>query len=137
MCTTRVDCAQKTLLFLDPSNKAKPSSYNERPPGIGSFNSASTRHSEDNPFFGVCRLHHSGVRWCISILVICEMPSNRKKPSRTKQDPAPRASVTFPPDLYEILEAIAKSKKVSVAWVVRDAAEKYVADQWPLLGGSR
>lgn len=65
------------------------------------------------------------------------MPSNRKKPSRTKQDPAPRASVTFPPDLYEILEAIAKSKKVSVAWVVRDAAEKYVADQWPLLGGSR
>lgn len=30
-------------------------------------------------------------------------------------------------------EAIARSKKVSVAWVVRDAAEKYVAEQWPLL----
>jgi metal-responsive CopG/Arc/MetJ family transcriptional regulator len=46
---------------------------------------------------------------------------------------APRASITFPPELYGMLEAIARSKKVSVAWVVRDAAEKYVAEQWPLL----
>lgn len=53
--------------------------------------------------------------------------------SKPKGDPAPRASVTFPPALYEMLEAIARSKKVSVAWVVRDAAEKYVAEQWPLL----
>jgi predicted DNA-binding protein len=45
---------------------------------------------------------------------------------------APRASVTFPPDLYHTLEQLAKQKKVSVAWIVRDAAEKYVADQWPL-----
>jgi metal-responsive CopG/Arc/MetJ family transcriptional regulator len=44
-----------------------------------------------------------------------------------------RASVSFPPDLYRTLEEIAKQKKVSVAWVVRDAAEKYVASQWPLL----
>lgn len=44
----------------------------------------------------------------------------------------PRASVTFPPDVYETLNAIAKNKKVSVAWVVREAAEKYIADQWPL-----
>ena len=41
--------------------------------------------------------------------------------------------MTFPPELYEMLEAIARSKKVSVAWVVRDTAEKYVAEQWPLL----
>jgi metal-responsive CopG/Arc/MetJ family transcriptional regulator len=46
---------------------------------------------------------------------------------------AQRASVSFPPELYRTLEEIARSKKVSVAWVVRDAAEKYVADQWPLL----
>jgi predicted transcriptional regulator len=45
--------------------------------------------------------------------------------------------VTFPPELYRTLEEIAKQKKVSVAWVVRDAAEKYVAEQWPLFGGSR
>ena len=38
-----------------------------------------------------------------------------------------RASISFPPDLYKSLEGIAKEKKVSLAWVVRDAAEKYVA----------
>lgn len=43
-----------------------------------------------------------------------------------------RASVTFPADLYAELERIAEQKKVSVAWVVRDAVEKYVADQHPL-----
>jgi hypothetical protein len=47
-----------------------------------------------------------------------------------KPDPIPpdatRASVTFPLDLYKQLEEIAKQKKVSVAWVVRDAAERYV-----------
>ncbi len=46
-----------------------------------------------------------------------------------------RASVSFPNDLYETLEKIAKEKKVSVAWIVRDAAEKYVNEQWPLLAG--
>lgn len=44
-----------------------------------------------------------------------------------------RASLSFPRALYLELERIAKYKKVSVAWVVRDAADKYVADQWPLL----
>lgn len=39
-----------------------------------------------------------------------------------------RATITFPPDLYATLEEIAKQKKVSVAWVVRDASEKYVAE---------
>ncbi len=43
-----------------------------------------------------------------------------------------RASVTFPSSLYAELERIAEEKKVSVAWVVRDAAEKYVAAQYPL-----
>ena len=43
--------------------------------------------------------------------------------------PAVRASISFPPALYETLEDIAKQKKVSLAWVVRDAAERYVADR--------
>jgi hypothetical protein len=38
-----------------------------------------------------------------------------------------RASISFPADIYQILEELAKQKKVSLAWVVRDAAEKYVA----------
>jgi predicted transcriptional regulator len=45
-----------------------------------------------------------------------------------------RASVSLPFDLHHTLEQIAKQKKVSLAWVMRDAAEKYVADQWPLFG---
>ena len=45
-----------------------------------------------------------------------------------------RASVSFPRELYATLEDIAKQQKVSVAWIVRDAAEKYVHERWPLLG---
>ncbi len=44
----------------------------------------------------------------------------------------PRASVSFPREVYETLEGLATKKKVSLAWVVRDAVEKYVADEWPL-----
>lgn len=44
-----------------------------------------------------------------------------------------RASVSLPPDIYSTLQALAREKKVSVAWVMRDAAEKYIAQQWPLL----
>jgi Ribbon-helix-helix protein, copG family len=40
-----------------------------------------------------------------------------------------RATISFPPDIYETLEALAKQKKVSLAWVVRDAAEKYIAGE--------
>ena len=48
-----------------------------------------------------------------------------------------RASISFPPDVYETLEAIAKEKKVSLAWVVREAAEKYITDRWPLFAGPK
>ena len=51
------------------------------------------------------------------------------KSVKTQSTPAVRASISFPPGLYETLEDIAKQKKVSLAWVVRDAAEKYVADR--------
>ena len=62
------------------------------------------------------------------------MPSKvGKKPRITTAASTPRASVSFPPELYQTLEAIAKQKKVSIAWVVREAAEKYVEGQWPLL----
>jgi predicted DNA-binding protein len=42
-----------------------------------------------------------------------------------------RASISFPPDIYEALETLAKQKKVSLAWVVREASEKYIAEQKP------
>jgi metal-responsive CopG/Arc/MetJ family transcriptional regulator len=40
-----------------------------------------------------------------------------------------RASISFPPGIYQSLETLAKQKKVSLAWVVREAAERYVADE--------
>jgi metal-responsive CopG/Arc/MetJ family transcriptional regulator len=40
-----------------------------------------------------------------------------------------RASISFPPDLYATLGKIAKQKKVSLAWVVRDASERYAAGE--------
>lgn len=49
---------------------------------------------------------------------------------------AVRASISFPPDVYETLETIAKEKKVSLAWVVREAAERYISEKWPLFARS-
>jgi metal-responsive CopG/Arc/MetJ family transcriptional regulator len=40
-----------------------------------------------------------------------------------------RSTISFPQELYKNLQDIAKEKKVSLAWIVRDAAERYVADQ--------
>ena len=45
---------------------------------------------------------------------------------------AKRATISFPSDLYETLEEIARQKKVSLAWVVRAATEKYVEGKGPL-----
>jgi predicted DNA-binding ribbon-helix-helix protein len=58
------------------------------------------------------------------------MPLAAKQQSATKD--GTRASVTFPADLYADLERIAAEHKVSVAWVVRDAVEKYVEARYPL-----
>ena len=62
-----------------------------------------------------------------------KQPADREKAEETQSI---RATISFPPELYKTLEEIAKQKKVSLAWVVRDATERYVADKWPLLAGS-
>jgi metal-responsive CopG/Arc/MetJ family transcriptional regulator len=49
-----------------------------------------------------------------------------RKRMKSQRTALVRASISFPPALYETLEDIARQKKVSLAWVVRDAAEKYV-----------
>jgi metal-responsive CopG/Arc/MetJ family transcriptional regulator len=59
--------------------------------------------------------------------------ATKRKASRAAEKSMTRTSVGFPPDLYRTLEQIAEQQKVSVGWIVRDAAEKYVADRWPLL----
>jgi predicted DNA-binding protein len=60
------------------------------------------------------------------------MKGKKMKTPRTAQV---RATISFPPEVYETLESIAKEKKVSLAWVVREATEQYITDKWPLLKG--
>ena len=60
------------------------------------------------------------------------MAAKRRGRNRVKDAHMPRTSVSFPPEIYRTLEDLATKKKVSIGWVVRDAVEKYVADQWPL-----
>jgi hypothetical protein len=57
----------------------------------------------------------------------------RMKSQKTAQV---RATISFPPDVYETLEELARQKKVSLAWVVREASEKYIAAQKPESGKS-
>jgi metal-responsive CopG/Arc/MetJ family transcriptional regulator len=57
------------------------------------------------------------------------MKNAERKGMKSQKMSLVRASISFPPDLYENLEEIAQQKKVSLAWVVRDAAERYVADE--------
>ena len=54
----------------------------------------------------------------------------RKKPSpRTtteQQASGTRITVTIPSQDYAAVRSMAKNKKVSAAWIVRDAVEKYI-----------
>ena len=40
-----------------------------------------------------------------------------------------RTMISFQPDAYGALEQIAGDKKVSLAWVVRDAVDRYLAKE--------
>ncbi len=62
------------------------------------------------------------------------MQAKPRRPTAIRTSDATRASVTFPPDLYRTLEQLARQKKVSVAWIVRDAAERYAAEQTQVTG---
>lgn len=60
-----------------------------------------------------------------------------KKRRKSGKDAAmPRTSASFPHEVYRTLEDLAAKKKVSIGWVVRDAVEKYVAEQWPLFSNA-
>ena len=62
------------------------------------------------------------------------MAAKAKRPVSIPSEPKiVRASIGFPAEVYKAVEDIAKEKKVSVAWIVRDATEQYVARRWPLL----
>jgi hypothetical protein len=82
---------------------------------------------------------HRAPQWC-SVVQHFEFGAMASKPRHRSQgggkQKGVRASVSFSADLYAEIGLIARDKKVSVAWVVRDAVEKYVADRYPLFGKS-
>jgi ribbon-helix-helix CopG family protein len=61
--------------------------------------------------------------------------AKRKEKTVSEEDSSVRATISFPPDMYKTLEEIARQKKVSLAWVVREAADQYISDKWPLFKG--
>jgi len=61
--------------------------------------------------------------------------AKRKEKHMSADSSSVRATISFPPELYQTLEEIAGQKKVSLAWVVREAAEQYIVDKWPLFKG--
>ncbi len=63
--------------------------------------------------------------------------AKRKEKLTLPETSSVRATISFPSDIYYTLEDIAREKKVSLAWVVRDAAEQYIEDKWPLLKGRK
>jgi hypothetical protein len=66
-----------------------------------------------------------------------QMAENPNLTGTAKGERSPRLSVTIPFETYDSLERIARKKKVSLAWVVRDAAERYVSDELPLFRETR
>ena len=48
-----------------------------------------------------------------------------------------RTTVSIPANDYEQLERLAEQKRVSVAWVVREAVDKYLTAESPLFRESR
>jgi hypothetical protein len=77
--------------------------------------------------------------WCKVVnkerFVICMKARIGARRKMDESAAAVRASISFSPEVYETLEKIARQKKVSLAWVVREATEKYIADKWPLFRG--
>jgi metal-responsive CopG/Arc/MetJ family transcriptional regulator len=58
--------------------------------------------------------------------------AKHKEKTTSEDSTTVRATISFPSDIYQTLEDIAREKKVSLAWVVREASEQYIADKWPL-----
>ena len=78
---------------------------------------------------------HPSPIWCNVVKMLgtpVEDSTERWETMKRRGGAAVRSSISFPPGVYATLEVIAKEKKVSLAWVVREAVEKYIADKWPL-----
>jgi len=88
------------------------------------------------------RPHRYGELWCGAILPnkrACKVTkgAKRKEKSVSADSLSVRATISFPPELYKTLEGIAREKKVSLAWVVREAADNTRRENGPYLPTSK
>lgn len=59
--------------------------------------------------------------------MMCSMGTAPSAGLRHRQkSSATRITVTIPPPDYKVIRRMAKAKKVSASWIVRDAVEKYI-----------
>ena len=61
------------------------------------------------------------------------MTQVKSKEQKVMAKAATRITVTLPQENYEVVVRMAKNKRVSTSWIVRDAVEKYLAADTPLL----
>jgi hypothetical protein len=87
------------------------------------------------PFTVTSAASFKGMMYLIGVMW-CKISSGMARRSKSEIETSTRTSVTLPSSVYVSLEIIARKKKVSMAWVMRDAAEKYVAEQGPLFAGA-
>ena len=52
--------------------------------------------------------------------------------NQSSEKPTVRTTVSVPREDYSELEVLAERKKVSVAWVVREAIDRYLHSEMPL-----
>jgi hypothetical protein len=82
------------------------------------------------------RMHRCGELWCYTPgSQESRVIRGAKRKEKLVEGASVRATISFPSEVYQTLEDIARQKKVSLAWVVREAAEQYIADKWPLFKG--
>ncbi len=61
------------------------------------------------------------------------MAENQNKSQSQSEKQVTRITVTLPAENYNLLVRMAKNKKVSASWLVRDAVDKYLSADIPLL----
>jgi predicted transcriptional regulator len=54
------------------------------------------------------------------------------RPKTRKKGKMPRSSISFSAEVQEELASLAAKRKVSVAWIVREAVDRYLANENPL-----
>jgi len=63
---------------------------------------------------------------------LVQMPRSVEPTESVREGESPRITVTLPKSDYEEVCRLARHKRVSNAWVIRDAVEKYIAADSPL-----